>query len=147
MDAVTLQSKIFLYSRNFSLASVHIDAAQRIARLARENGVSKFIHVSALNASVDSPSEYLRTKALGEQAVLSEFPDAVIVRPSRVFGHEDWLFRQMGFFTKFIPGSFIPLINGGLSKMRPVYVGDVAAALGMLAKNTPTNGNLIELYG
>lgn len=101
---------------------MHVDGARRIAKLARENNVSKFIHVSALGASESSPSLYLSSKWRGEQAVMEEYPDATIVRPARVFGTEDWLFRMMGFFAKHMPGSFVPIIDGGKAKMRPVYV-------------------------
>jgi NADH dehydrogenase (ubiquinone) 1 alpha subcomplex subunit 9 len=99
---------------------VHVDGARRIARIAREAGVGKFVHVSALNASETSKSEFLRTKWLGEQVVLEEFPDATIVRPGAIYGHEDWFFRMMGFFTKHI--GFVPLIDGGKNKIRPVFV-------------------------
>jgi NADH dehydrogenase (ubiquinone) 1 alpha subcomplex subunit 9 len=107
-------------TKNFSLKDVNVDSCQLIAKLARENNVSKFIHLSSLNASETSKSEFLRTKWLGEQRVREEFPDATIVRTSRVFGHDDWFLSQIGFFAKHI--SFIPLINGGTCKMRPVFV-------------------------
>ncbi|KAI8914567.1 hypothetical protein EDD86DRAFT_222931 [Gorgonomyces haynaldii] len=134
-------------TKNFSLERVHVEGARTMARLARENGVSKFIHMSALGANVNSPSEFLRTKALGEQAVLEEFPDATIVRPARIFGNEDWFIKQMGFFAKWMPGSYIPIINGGLAKMRPVYVSDVAACLAMMLKDDVSVGKVVELYG
>lgn len=118
----TKYPKLALIERNFSLKSVHVDGARRLARLARDNNVSKFIHVSALNASENSKSEFLRTKWLGEQAVREEFPTATIVRPSRVFGHEDWFFSQMGFFAKHMPFSFVPVINEGKATMKPVFV-------------------------
>ena len=124
-----------------------MDGARRLAKLARENGVSKFIHVSALNAAEDSKSDFLRTKFLGERAVLEEFPDATIVRPSRIFGSEDWFFSQMGYFVNWTPGSYIPIIDGGNALMRPVYVGDVAAVMGMMLKDDYTVGKVVELVG
>lgn len=101
---------------------MHVRDAKRIARICREAGVRKLIHVSALNANVDSKSEYLKTKALGEIAVREEFPEAIVVRPARIAGHEDWLFRQMGFFAKHGLFSYVPVIDGGKATMRPVYV-------------------------
>ena len=62
------------------MADVNIDGARNIARAAKEAGMEKFVHVSALGADPSSPSEYLRTKGVGEEAVKEEFPEAVIVR-------------------------------------------------------------------
>nr|KAJ3418858.1 hypothetical protein HK105_007746 [Polyrhizophydium stewartii] len=134
-------------TKNFSFERVHVEGARQIARLARENGVAKFIHVSALNASVDSPSRFLRAKALGEQAVLEEFPDATIVRPASLYGHEDKFWNRMGWFARWTPGSFIPVVNGGKTVMRPVYVGDVAMALAKMLRDDAAVGKVVELYG
>eukprot|EP00842_Homolaphlyctis_polyrhiza_P004520 jgi/Hompol1/5069/HPOL_004151-RA len=134
-------------TKNFNFEQVHVDGARKLARIARENGVAKFIHVSALNASVDSPSKFLKTKALGEQAVLEEFPDATIVRPSNLFGYEDKLLNRFGWFAKWSPGSYIPVVNGGKTKLRPVYVGDVAAVLAKMIRDDSSVGRVVELYG
>ena len=134
-------------TKNFDFHKVHVEGSRTLARLARENGVSQFIHVSALNASEDSPSQFLRTKALGEKAVLDEFPSATIVRPSTLYGHEDKFWNRIGWFAKWIPGSYVPLYNGGLTRLRPVYVGDVAEVLSRLATNADVGGRVIELYG
>jgi NADH dehydrogenase (ubiquinone) 1 alpha subcomplex subunit 9 len=81
--------------RNFDYADVHVKGASRIAEISAANGVSRFVHVSHLNASYDSPSEFYRTKAQGEDAVRQAFPDATIVRPSPLYGHEDKLLNSM----------------------------------------------------
>ena len=73
-----------------------MDAARNVAKLCRELGVSKLIHVSSLNSDTKSPSRVLQTKALGEKAVLEEFPDAVIVRPATMYGHEDRFWNKLG---------------------------------------------------
>lgn len=71
------------------MESVHIDGARRIARACREAGVKQLVHFSALGASEQSPSRFLRSKAMGELAVREEFPDAIIIRPAAVYGHGD----------------------------------------------------------
>ena len=82
-------------SRNFNFDSVHVAGAKSIAHIAQESGVSKFIHVSHLNASLESTSEFYRSKAKGEIAVREAFPDASIVRPAAMFGYEDRLLNNM----------------------------------------------------
>ncbi|KAI8818134.1 uncharacterized protein EV422DRAFT_538840 [Fimicolochytrium jonesii] len=133
-------------TKNFTFEQVHIDGAARLARIAKEEGVSRFIHVSALNADVNSNSHFLRTKALGEQAVKAEFPDAVIVRPGILYGHEDRFYNRLGWYVKWLPVG-IPMVNGGKTRVRPVYVGDVAHVLAKLQYDDRAVGKIVELYG
>ncbi|KAJ3073891.1 hypothetical protein HDU98_000418 [Podochytrium sp. JEL0797] len=133
-------------SINFSLEQTHVDVARKMAKMAKELGVRKFVHVSALGASVDSPSEYLRTKALGEIAVREEFPGATIIRPSSIYGAEDKFWNRIGYYLKF---GFVglPVYNGGQTIYRPVYVGDVARVIAKTMKDENCVGKTIELYG
>lgn len=75
--------------RNFSYVGVHETGAERIAKIASQVGVPRLVHVSHLNASLDSPSAFYRTKARGEEKVREAFPNASIVRPATMFGYED----------------------------------------------------------
>ncbi|KXS12635.1 NAD(P)-binding protein [Gonapodya prolifera JEL478] len=132
-------------TKNFTFDETHIDIPRRIARLARQHGVSKFVHVSALNASENSPSQFLRTKWYGEQAVREEFPDATIVRPATMYGAEDRFFNRYGTFMVFYRA--IQLVKNGQQKIRPVYVGDVAEALESILRNEIATGETVELAG
>jgi uncharacterized protein YbjT (DUF2867 family) len=108
-----------------SFAAVQSDGAARIARLATEEGVGTLVHLSAIGADLEAASEYAKTKAQGEQAVLASFPGAVILRPSVVFGVEDDFFNRFAKMTNF--GPVLPLV-GGETKFQPVYVDDIAQA-------------------
>ncbi|KAJ3340623.1 39kDa subunit of ndufa9, NADH:ubiquinone oxidoreductase [Gonapodya sp. JEL0774] len=132
-------------TKNFTFEETHIDIPRRIARLARQNGVSKFVHVSALNAAEDSPSRFLSTKWLGEQAVREEFPDATIVRPATMYGPEDKFFNRYGTYMVFWRA--IQLAKNGQQKIRPIYVGDVADALESILRNEAATGEIVELTG
>ena len=90
-------------------------------------GVARLVHVSAIGADKNAKANYARTKWAGEAAVRERFPDAVILRPSLVFGPEDELFNRFAALAGYSP--LMPLIGGGRTKMQPVYVGDVAAAI------------------
>ena len=81
--------------RNFKFADVHVDGAARIATAAREAGVPRLIHVSALNAAAGSPSRFYQTKFEGEQRVREAYPDATIVRPATMYGYEDRFLNNM----------------------------------------------------
>ena len=84
------------------------------------------MHISAIGADPKSPSRYARSKGEGEAAVLEEFPDAIILRPSVVFGPEDEFFNRFAAMARISP--LLPLIGGGTTQFQPVFVGDVAAA-------------------
>lgn len=84
-----------LSHRNFTFDDVHAKGAERIASIAADAGVSRFIHVSHLNAAENSPSAFLRSKAKGEELVKKAFDGATIVRPGPLYGHEDRFLNQM----------------------------------------------------
>jgi NADH dehydrogenase len=122
----------------------HIGPA-RLARLAREAGVQRFIHLSAIGADPRSTSAYARTKAAGEEAVRDAFPTATILRPSVVFGPEDQFFNRLATMAMISP--VIPLIGGGETRFQPVYVGDVADAVVRCIDDPATGGRTYELGG
>lgn len=122
---------------------VQLQGAARIARIAAEKGIARMVHVSAIGADAASASDYARTKALGEAEVLRHMPDAVILRPSIVFGPEDGFFNRFASMARF--GPILPVV-GGATKFQPVYVEDVAAAAvkGVLGETAP---GIYELGG
>ncbi len=116
--------------------AVQAEGAGRIARLAAAQGVARLIHISAIGADAESDSDYARTKAEGEAAVLEHFPRATILRPSIIFGPEDEFFNRFAAMTRF--GPFLPVVGAG-TRFQPVYVDDVAhaAAKGVLGQAAP----------
>jgi NADH dehydrogenase len=122
---------------------VHAEGAGQIARLAAAAGVGRFVQVSAIGADAASPSLYARSKAAGEAAVRAAFPNAVILRPSIVFGAEDQFFNRFAAMAVLSP--VIPIV-GGETKFQPVYVGDVADAV-IAALAPGAAGKIYELGG
>ncbi|MDB4111039.1 complex I NDUFA9 subunit family protein [Yoonia sp.] len=108
-----------------TFAAVQAEGAARIARIAAAHGVSRMIHISAIGANSDADSAYSRTKAAGEAGVLEHMPNAVILRPSIIFGSEDQFFNRFAGMSRL--GPILPVI-GADTKFQPVYVDDVAAA-------------------
>lgn len=104
---------------------VQAAGAGRVARIAAEQGVQRLVHISAIGADAGSDSAYQRSKAKGEALVTEHFPNAVILRPSLVFGTEDQFFNRFAGMARFSP--FLPVV-GGATRFQPVYVDDVAAA-------------------
>ena len=126
-----------------TFAAVQAEGAERIARIAAAAGVAHFVHISAIGADADSKSEYARTKAAGEAGVLAHMPDAVILRPSIIFGAEDQFFNRFAGMTRL--GPVLPVI-GAETRFQPVYVDDVATAAAMGAMGAAAPG-VYELGG
>lgn len=124
--------------------AVHVDGARNVAEAAHAAGAAALVHMSALGADLDSPSLYGRSKAEGEVAVFEAFPDAVIMRPSLIFGPGDGFFNRMGGLARLLP--VLPLI-GGKTRFQPVYIGDVAEAFAAAAEGRVKTGCIYELGG
>jgi NADH dehydrogenase len=147
-----------------SFQSIHVDGAANIAAAAKDGNVRRLAHISAIGADPASPSAYARSKAAGEDAVRTRFPEAVILRPSVVFGPEDDFLNRFAAMTGVSPVLPVivtqgfrltrgpetvgcPLFGTGGTKLQPVYVGDVAEAV-MAALSSPAHlGKTFELGG
>jgi uncharacterized protein YbjT (DUF2867 family) len=128
-----------------SFELVHHTGPARLARLAREAGIERFVHISAIGADPRSPSAYARTKAAGEAAMRDAFPTVTILRPSVVFGPEDQFFNRFAAMAMISPA--LPLIGGGHTRFQPVYVGNIADAVMKCLDDPATAGRLYELGG
>lgn len=136
---------ILFEKRKQRFSAIHAQCPERLAQLAKEAGVKRFIHISALGVDKAVQSIYARSKGTGEKAVMAAFPQATILRPSVVFGAEDNFFNQFACLSRCAPA--LPLIGGGHTQFQPVYVGDVAKAVIATLKQPETAGRTYELGG
>ncbi|MCA6118296.1 complex I NDUFA9 subunit family protein [Bradyrhizobium sp. WSM 1738] len=124
--------------------AVQTKGAETIARAAAAAG-ARMVHVSAIGADENALSAYSRTKAAGEKAVLAALPSATILRPSLLFGPEDQFTNRFAALARISP--FLPLIGGGMNRVQPAYVGDVAAAVADAVDGKTKAGSIYELGG
>jgi NADH dehydrogenase len=124
--------------------AVQAIGAGTVAKAAAAAG-ARMVHVSAIGADDQSASAYARAKADGEKAVLAALPSATIMRPSVVFGPEDQFTNRFAALAQISP--VLPLIGGGLTKLQPVYVGDVATAVADAVDGKTKPGAIYELGG
>jgi uncharacterized protein YbjT (DUF2867 family) len=124
--------------------AVQAKGAEAVAAAASAEG-ARVVHVSAIGADADSASAYARAKAAGEAAVLTASPSATILRPSLVFGPEDQFTNRFASMARMSPA--IPLVGGGLTKMQPAFVGDVATAVADAVDGKTKPGATYELGG
>jgi len=144
-DAVINAVGILAPTGKQTFDAVQSFGARAIAEAARDAGLPSMVHISAIGADANSVSEYARTKAEGEAAVLESLPDSVILRPSIVFGPEDNFFNQFAAMSGMAPA--LPLIGGGETLFQPVYVQDVAEAVAQAVDGKLKAGSVYELGG
>lgn len=125
--------------------TLHAKGAEDVAVAAANQGITRFVQVSAIGADLEAGSKYARTKAMGEEAVRKAIPQAVIVRPSVVFGIDDSLFNRFATLASLLP--VIPLPGGGETKFAPVYVGDLAQAIANAVSDPACAGKTYEIGG
>ncbi|MBI3703601.1 MAG: complex I NDUFA9 subunit family protein [Rhizobiales bacterium] len=124
--------------------AVHALGAEQVALAANTHG-ARLVHVSAIGADEASPARYARSKAAAERLVLAAQPQAVIMRPSILFGPEDDFFNRFASMATMSPA--LPLIGGGNTRFQPAFVGDVAGAIADAVDGKARGGAIYELGG
>lgn len=132
------------YGKGFETA--HIELPKKIIAAMKQTGVRRLVHMSALKAAVDGPSEYLRSKGEGEAAVVAAMSelDITIFRPSVMFGPGDSFLSMFAKFLRLLP---VFPFGGGQARFQPVYIGDVADAFVASLTDKTTFGQTYELCG
>lgn len=124
--------------------TIHSFGAEQVALAASAHG-ARLVHVSAIGADEHSVAAYARSKAVAERLVLAAQPQAVIMRPSIMFGPEDDFFNRFASLARLSP--VLPLIGGGATRFQPVFVGDVATAIADAVDGKLRAGTIYELGG
>lgn len=127
-----------------SVEAVQDFGARAVAEAARAQNIP-LTHMSAIGADPQSPAAYARTKGTAEEAIRRIKPDALIIRPSIIFGPEDDFFNRFAEMSRWTP--VLPLIGGGTTKFQPVYVADVAEVYARHVDGTLEGGRILELGG
>jgi len=126
-------------------AQVHVELSQAVVNACRAAGVKRLLHMSALGADPKAPSEYLRSKGIGERAALAAEDLAVTVfRPSVIFGPEDSFLNLFAMLAKFLP---VIVLACPQARFQPVYVGDVVQAFLASLDESKARGKRYELGG
>jgi NADH dehydrogenase len=126
--------------------TVHVEGARAIAEAAKAAGVQRLVHVSGIGADQrNSTNRFIRSKVDAEDAIVSGFANATMLRPSVVFGPEDAMFNRMAQIARQAP--FLPVVGDGSARVQPVYVGDVGAAVVAVLERPDTAKSVFELGG
>ncbi len=146
-DATSVVNAVSLYVESGgknSFEAVHVKGAGRVARLSHAAGIRQLVLISGIGASASSPSAYVRARARGEESVRAVFRDAIIMRPSVMFGPRDALIANLARLSR-LP--MIPLFGRGETRLQPVLVDDVAQAVAKRIGDMGSGRSLFELGG
>ena len=129
----------------FDMEAINVEWPRMLARWCREMGINRLVHISHVNADLNSRSKLMRQKARAELAILEEFPRATIIRSTDMFAEDDdnytRYFKMQRHFKVF------PLVRNGERIMQPVFAPDIAEAMVRAIMLDHTEGRIAELGG
>jgi uncharacterized protein YbjT (DUF2867 family) len=144
-DGVVNAISLYVEHGGDTFHSVHVETAAKVARASRQAGIKRFVHVSGIGANTASPSPYIRSRGEGEAAVQTAFPGAVIVRPAAMFGPDDGFLTTILRLMRSMPA--YPMFGNGRTRLQPVYVDDVGAAIAKILRQGQKPYPVYELAG
>ncbi|MBZ8132954.1 complex I NDUFA9 subunit family protein [Afifella sp. IM 167] len=144
-DAAVNCVGILVQSGNQSFDAIQASGPRTISEAAKKAGIKDVVHISAIGADAASQIPYFRSKAEGEAGIFEHAPEAVVLRPSIVFGPEDDFFNRFAGMAGLSP--VLPVIGGGTTRFQPVWVGDVAEAVARALEGKAQRGAVYELGG
>ncbi|WP_455474170.1 complex I NDUFA9 subunit family protein [Bartonella sp. B30(2025)] len=131
-------------SNQSNFQKTQICGVNNVSELTAEAGIS-LIHMSTLVSNENASFLYARVHSMSEKIVRSKHPQAIIMRPSVIFGPEDCFFNTLAKLSCSLP--IIPLFGGGQNKLQPVYVGDIAEFIVRALEKHATLGTTYNLGG
>jgi uncharacterized protein YbjT (DUF2867 family) len=144
-DGVVNAISLYVEHGSDTFHSLHVETAGKIARIARQAGIRRFVHISGIGANTASPSPYIRSRGEGEAAVQTAFPGAVIVRPAVMFAPDDVLLTAILRLMRSLP--VYPIFGDGRTRLQPVHADDVAAAIAQICVRARSHHHVYELAG
>ena len=144
-DGVVNAISLYVEHRSDTFHSLHVEAAARIARVARRAGAKRLVHLSGIGADAASSSPYIRGRGEGEAAVQAAFPGAAIIRPAVMFASDDGFLTTILRLLRRLPA--YPIFGDGRTRLQPVYADDVAAAITQILRQGKKPSPIYELAG
>jgi NADH dehydrogenase len=135
---------LYAEDHGHTFEDIHVAGATRIATAARDAGIDRLAHISGIGVDPDSPSRYIAARARGERGARQACPSTVGLRPSVLFGPQDQFLTTLDRLTR-LP--VIPLFGHGATRLQPVHVDDVAAAIEAALQQPAAQGRVFELGG
>ncbi len=144
-DGVVNAISLYVEHDSDTFHSVHVEAAARIASVARRVGTKRLVHLSGIGADATSPSSYIRSRGEGEAAVRAAFPGAVVIRPAVMFASDDSFLTTILRLLRLLPA--YPIFGDGRTRLQPAYADDIAVAIAQILRQSQKPYPVYELAG
>src|SRR5271169_6801341 len=144
-DGVVNAISLYVEHGSDTFHSVHVEAAARIASIARRVGAKRLVPPSGIGADAASPSPYIRSRGEGEAAVQAAFPGAVIIRPAVMVGSDDGFLTTILKLLRVLPA--YPIFGDGRTRLQPACADDVATAIAEVVRQSKGPYPIYELAG
>lgn len=145
IDTVIYLVAIIIERKNATFTQINHYGTKNVVETAREVGVKRFIHLSALGASSNHQFPYTYSKWLGEQEVRNSGFDWTIFQPSIMFGEGDEFVNKLAQIVRLAP--LVPILGSGKTKFQPIWVEDTCSCILKALENNQTNGKTYQLGG
>jgi len=132
-------------TRGITFDRLHRAATENIIRVAREAGITRYVHMSALGTRAGARSMYHRTKWQAEEAVRASGLDWTIFRPSIIFGPGDGLISMLAGMVRRLPA--VPVLGDGHYRLQPIAVEQVAEGFARALRAPGSAGQTYDVGG
>lgn len=124
--------------KGITFTRLHTESTRNLLQAAEQQGVKRFLQMSANGARENASTDYHKTKWAAEELVRQSALDWTIFRPSLIFGAHDQFVNMLAGIIRKSP--LVPVMGDGRYRLQPVSVKDVATGF-VRALDTP------ESYG
>ena len=107
--------------------TIHTDLPDMLSKIAFEEDIEKFIHLSALGVELAENSKYALSKKNGEVKIIKNFKRSIIIKPSIVYSVDDKFTTRFMTLLSRLP--IMPLYYNGTTKFRPIHVSDIVEVI------------------
>ena len=142
--AINLVGVLHQGNGNASFEQAHVELTRRVIAACRTERIDRLLHMSALNASPEGPSVYLRTKGEAERLVRDSGLAWTVFRPSVIFGRGD---RFLNLFAQVMRLAPVVALACPDARFQPVFVEDVARAFEASLEDIGSHGKSYDLCG
>jgi NADH dehydrogenase len=126
---------------------VMVEGTRDLLAAAKDAGVRRFVHMSALGTSEETKDlvPYYGAKWETEQQVQGSGIPSVIFRPSFVFGPDGGILPTFAKVARLLPVT--PIIGSGRQRIQPIWAGDLAKYFAEAVERDDVVGRIFELGG